>query len=191
MEPDFSQEVQKTVQILRKGGTILYPTDTIWGIGCDATHNEAVEKVLRIKHRMEAKSLIILVDRFEEIPKYVMRVPDIAMDLIRVADKPLTIIYSQAKNLASNVIARDGSIAIRVVNHPFCQALLKAFGKPIVSTSANVSGEPSPILYSKISEEIKREVDHIVELDKNTLRQMSPSRIIRIFDNGQFQIIRD
>jgi L-threonylcarbamoyladenylate synthase len=186
----MEKEIKRCVDVLRSGGTILYPTDTIWGIGCDATREKAVEKVYRIKKRMESKSLIILVDAEEVLPHYMDSVPEIARDLIRSVDTPLTIIYPNARNLAKNVIAEDGTIAIRVVKNEFCRRLIQAFGKPIVSTSANISGQEPPLMFKFISEEILEQVNYVVNLYQDVLREVKPSTIIRIRENGEFEIIR-
>jgi len=187
----YEQELWRTVEILRSGGTILYPTDTIWGIGCDATNFVAVENVYKLKHRVESKSLIVLLNDETKLPDYVEKVPDISFDLINSLDKPTTIIYSKAKNLASNVIAQDGSIAIRVTKDQFCRDLIKLFGKPIVSTSANVSGDPSPVIYRDVPDDILNGVDYIVNLFQNRMNSPKPSTIIRLFENGEFIIIRN
>jgi L-threonylcarbamoyladenylate synthase len=187
----YEQELWRAVEILRSGGTILYPTDTIWGIGCDATNFEAVENVYKIKHRVESKSLIILLDDETKLPEYVEKVPDISFDLINSLDKPTTIIYSKAKNLAVNVIASDGSIAIRVTKDAFCRDLIKLFGKPIVSTSANISGDPSPVIYRDVPDDILNGVDYIISLYHERMNSPKPSTIIRLFENGEFIIVRN
>ena len=187
----FEQELWRTVEILRSGGSILYPTDTIWGVGCDATNYEAVDNIYRIKHRLESKSLIVLIDDVSQLEEYVENVPEIAYDLIDSLDKPTTIIYSNAINLASNVIAPDGSIAIRVTKDPFCRDLIKLLGRPIVSTSANISGDPSPVIYRDVPDEILNGVDYIVNLHHDRMNSPKPSTIIRLFENGEFSIIRN
>src|ERR1035437_5333686 len=187
----YEQELWRAVEILRSGGTILYPTDTIWGIGCDATNFKAVENVYKLKHRVESKSLIVLLNDESKLSDYVEKVPDISYDLINSLNKPTTIIYSNAKNLASNVVAQDGSIAIRVTKDQFCRDLIKLFGKPIVSTSANISGDPSPIIYRDVPEDILNGVDYIVNLYHERMNSPKPSTIIRLFENGEFIIIRN
>jgi L-threonylcarbamoyladenylate synthase len=187
----YEQELWRAVEILRSGGIILYPTDTIWGIGCDATNFKAVENVYKLKHRVESKSLIVLLDDETKLPEFVEKVPDISFDLINSLNKPTTIIYSHAKNLASNVIAADGSIAIRVTKDPFCRDLIKLFGKPIVSTSANISGDPSPVIYRDVPEDILNGVDYIVNFYHERMNSPKPSTIIRLFENGEFIIIRN
>lgn len=184
-------EIENCVKVLKRGGTLLYPTDTIWGIGCDATLPESVSKIYRIKHREEDRSFIVLVSCVEQLSNYVEVVPDIAKDLLQAVDSPLTIIYPKGKRLAENVMGKDGSIAIRVVKTEFCKKLLQKFGKPIVSTSANISGEPSPIHFNSISPLIKSSVDHIVMIPDAIISEVKPSRIIKIEDSGMFEVIRE
>lgn len=186
----LKEEINKCLQVLKEGGLILYPTDTIWGIGCDATNKEAVAKVFALKRRTEAKSLIVLLDTDNKLQSYVREIPDVAYDLIEYAENPLTIIYSDAKNLAENVINEDGSVGIRVTNHSFCKELIQRFKKPIVSTSANISGQEAPANFSKISEEIKEGVNHIVNLEQDDLSIKKPSTIIKLEPNGRFAFIR-
>jgi len=186
----MENEIQKCVGVLNNGGTILYPTDTIWGIGCDALNDKAVEKVYQLKKRMESKSLIILLDDPEKLKFYVDKVPEIAWDLIKNVDTPLTIIYPKGKNLAKNVIGEDNSIAIRIVNNKFCKSLIQVLGKPVVSTSANVSGSPTPLVFKNISKEILNQVDHVVSLYQDEPLNLKPSRIIKLNENGEFRIIR-
>jgi L-threonylcarbamoyladenylate synthase len=189
--PDnFNQEVQRALEVLRAGGTILYPTDTIWGIGCDATNSRAVEKVYKLKQRVESKSLIVLLDDMEKLPVYVEKVPEITFDLLNSIDTPLTIIYSNARNLAKNVMAADKTIAIRIVREHFCKELIRSFNKPIVSTSANVSNDPTALMFSNISKEISEKADYIVNLYQNRLNQTKPSTIIRLFESGEYEVIR-
>ena len=147
---------------MREGGVILYPTDTIWGIGCDATNEDAVRRVYEIKQRQDSKAMLVLVDSSVKVDFYVQDVPEVAWDLIDLADKPLTIIYSGARNLAANLLAEDGSVGIRVTNEDFSKRLCQQFRKAVVSTSANISGQPSPRNFSEISEEVKSAVDYIV-----------------------------
>ncbi len=183
-------EINKCLEVLKKGGTILYPTDTIWGIGCDATSEKAVQKVYRIKKRMETKSLIVLVENEERLRRHATEIPDIAWDLIRNVDTPLTIIYPQAKNLAKNVIADDGSIAIRIVKTEFCARLISLFDRPIVSTSANISGEPTPLMFRHIDDTIRSQVDYVANLNQDILTEVKPSTIIKLKSTGEFEIIR-
>jgi len=186
----MEDEILKCLEVLKRGGTILYPTDTIWGIGCDALNDTAVEKVYLLKKRMESKSLIILLDDPEKLSLYVDKVPEIAWDLIKNVDTPLTIIFPNGKNLPKNVIGEDNTIAIRIVNNKFCESLIHALGRPIVSTSANVSGSPTPLVYKDISKEISNQVDYIVSLYHGEFMDVKPSRIIKLNENGEFRIIR-
>jgi len=190
MLPAMKNEIKKCVEVLKKEGTILYPTDTIWGIGCDATSQKAVEKIYHLKKRVESKSLIILLADMKEISKYVKTVPDIARDLMKNVERPLTIIYPNAQNLAKNVIAEDHSIAIRIVKNEFCKALIRAFGKPIVSSSANIANEQAPMVFKRVSKEIVDHVDYVVTLYQDVLQEVKPSRIIKLKENGEFHIIR-
>jgi len=187
----YEQELEKAVEILKAGGTLLYPTDTIWGLGCDATNPKAVEKIFRLKNREESKSLIILLDDEINLYKYVDNLPEITFDLLKNLDKPTTIIYSNAKNLASNVVAADGTIGIRVTRDPFCRDLVRRFGKPIVSTSANISGDPSPIVFREITKDLISQVSYTVNLYRDQMNSSKPSTIIRLFENGEFIIIRN
>jgi L-threonylcarbamoyladenylate synthase len=186
----MEQEIKKCLEILKKGGTILYPTDTIWGIGCDATNKSAVDKIYRIKKRPENKNLIILVDDEEMLKSYIKSIPDIAWDLISNMDRPLTIIYPDAQNLPENLIGKDDSIAIRLVRNDFCRNLIHEFRKPIVSSSANISGENSPLIFKDIPKEILDSVDYVVNLYQDQIQKLRPSTIIKLFENCEFQIIR-
>jgi len=183
-------EIFNATKVLTSGGTILYPTDTIWGIGCDATNASAVEKIYKIKKRIESKCLIVLVTDIEMLKEYLVSFPDMAMDLINSLEQPTTIIYPKAKNIVKNVMAADGSVAIRIVKDEFCKQMITLFGKPIVSTSANISGEVAPVSFCKISEEIINSVDYIVKHERNKLKQMKPSTIIKLHDDGEYEIIR-
>lgn len=187
---DFEEDILKSLKFLETGGTILYPTDTIWGIGCDATNTKAVEKIYRIKSRTEAKSLIVLLDHIDKLPTYIEKVPDITSDLLDSITNPVTIIYSDARKLAPNVVASDGTIAIRIVKDDFCSELIRRFGKPIVSTSANISGFDPPAVFSQIATEIKNSVDYIVIYKQDYYTRSKPSTIIRLRDDGMYTIIR-
>lgn len=189
-DTDYHDDLLKALEVLRSGGSILYPTDTIWGLGCDATNTKAVDNIYRIKQRIESKSLIILVSDFEQISNWVEEIPEVAADLIRLIENPLTIIYSNAKNLPENVIASDGTIGIRVVKEPFCIELIRLFGKPIISTSANISGEPAPVTFSHISNQILGSVDYIVKYKQQLLTQSKASTIIRLMETGEYVILR-
>lgn len=186
----LKEEINKALEVLKSGGVILYPTDTIWGLGCDASNPEAVEKVLKIKNRPAEKSLIVLLDVDTKLQSYVNDVPEIAYDLIEYAEHPLTIIFSGAKNLAKNVINNDGSIGIRIVKHDFCTPLIQRFRKPIVSTSANLSGEASPKNFDDISSEIIDAVDYIVDFEQENRSSKKPSTIMKLSPGGQFEFIR-
>ena len=174
---------------MREGGVILYPTDTIWGIGCDATNEDAVRRVYEIKQRQDSKAMLVLVDSSVKVDFYVRDVP--AWDLIDLADKPLTIIYSGARNLAANLLAEDGSVGIRVTNEDFSKRLCQQFRKAIVSTSANISGQPSPKNFSEISEEVKSAVDYIVGYRQEEMSNPKPSSIIKLDKGGVIKIIRE
>jgi len=186
----MKEDIAKALETLKSGGLILYPTDTIWGIGCDATNAEAVDKVYRLKEREKDKSLIILLENDHKLSSYIKEIPEVAYQLIEYADKPLTIIYSGAKNLAPNLIAEDGSIGIRIVKHPFCEQLLQRFRKPIVSTSANISGKPAPRNFSEVSEEIKNGVDYVVEFGQHDITPKQASTIMKLDPSGAFSFIR-
>ena len=176
---------------MREGGVILYPTDTIWGIGCDATNEDAVRRVYEIKQRQDSKAMLVLVDSSVKVDFYVRDVPEVAWDLIDLADKPLTIIYSGARNLAANLLAEDGSVGIRVTNEDFSKSLCQQFRKAIVSTSANISGQPSPKNFSEISEEVKSAVDYIVGYRQEEMSNPKPSSIIKLDKGGVIKIIRE
>ena len=172
------------------GGLILYPTDTIWGIGCDATNEEAVRKVYALKRRSDHKAMLLLMDSSAKLNYYVQEVPDVAWDLIELADSPLTVIYSGARNVAPNLLAEDGSVGIRITQEEFSHKLCERFRKPLVSTSANVSGEPSPANFSEISATIKAGVDYIVRYRQDDLSKAAPSHIITLGAGGLVKIIR-
>lgn len=176
---------------MNEGGIILYPTDTIWGIGCDATNEDAVQRVYEIKQRSDSKAMLVLVDSAVKVDFYVRDVPEIAWDLIELADKPLTIIYSGARHLASNLVAEDGSVGIRVTDEEFSKRLCQQFRKAIVSTSANISGQPSPANFSEISEDIKSAVDYIVGVRQEEMGHPKPSSIIKLDKGGVIKIIRE
>ena len=176
---------------MREGGVILYPTDTIWGIGCDATNEDAVRRVYEIKQRQDSKAMLVLVDSSVKVDFYVRDVPEVAWDLIDLADKPLTIIYSGARNLAANLLAEDGSVGIRVTNEDFSKRLCQQFRNAIVSTSANISGQPSPKNFSEISEEVKSAVDYIVGYRQEEISNPKPSSIIKLDKGGVIKIIRE
>lgn len=184
-------ELNDALKVLRGGGSILYPTDTIWGIGCDATNGKAVDKVYRIKERMAEKSMIILVSDLDMLREYVEEIPEIAEELIASVTEPLTIIYPGARNLPRNIISGDGSIAVRIPMHDYCMALLEAFGRPVSSTSANMSGMPNPLSFRQISEEIKAQVDYTVDEKHQQINRMKPSTIVKIDASGDIRVLRN
>jgi len=186
----MNEDIQEAVKVIKSGGTFLYPTDTIWGIGCDATNSKAVDKIYKIKERSKLSRFIVLVDSPAKILDYVEEIPDILWDLLKSLDSPTTIIYPKAKKLPKNVISKDGSIAIRIVKHEFCQRLIHILNKPIISTSANFSSEPSPVVFKDISEELKSKVDYIVKTGRDKMNKSKGSTIIKIKMNGEFEIIR-
>ncbi|OEJ98843.1 threonylcarbamoyl-AMP synthase [Flavivirga aquatica] len=183
------QEINKTIQVLKQGGIILYPTDTVWGIGCDANNAGAVKKIYELKQREDSKALICLVADDRMLKKHVKNIPDAALSIIDIADKPTTIIYDEAQNLASNLIAPDGTIAIRIPDDDFCYQLSRKFNGAIVSTSANISGFPTPKSFKEISKAILKGVDYVVNLhqEKNCSK---PSSIIKLSNNGIVKVIR-
>jgi len=183
-------EIKNAVKVLREGGIILYPTDTIWGLGCDATRTDAVNKIFRIKMREESKSLIVFVDSIEMLARYVGEIPAAALNILEVTDSPLTIIYPGARNLAANLIAEDGSVGIRIPADEFCLKLIARFRKPIVSTSANISGENPPAHYGDISEKIRELADYTAEYRRDDLQKRRASPVIKIQINGEVKIIR-
>ncbi|WP_242204336.1 L-threonylcarbamoyladenylate synthase [Aestuariivivens insulae] len=185
----MQNEIKKALAVLKEGGLILYPTDTVWGIGCDASNPEAIKKVYQLKQREDSKALICLVADDRMLKKYVKQIPSAALDIIDIADKPTTIIYDNAQNLASNLIADDGSIAIRVPDDEFCYQLSRKFNAAIVSTSANISGEPTPKSFKEISPAILKGVDYVVDLHREKMCT-KPSSIIKLSNNGIVKIIR-
>ncbi len=184
-------DIKKALDILKNGGIILYPTDTIWGIGCDATNVEAVKRIYEIKKREDSKSMLVLMENPNRISSYVDDVPEIALDLLEVTNKPTTIIYSNAKNLAENLINSDGSIGIRITAEEFTQQLIQRFRKPIVSTSANVSGASPAQNFIEIDQDIIDAVDYVVEYRQNDFTKAQASSIIKIGDDWSVQIIRE
>ena len=185
----LKEEVRKACEILKNGGIILYPTDTIWGIGCDATNEVAVKRVYELKHREDSKAMLVLLDDVGKLASYV-EVPDVAYELLEVNDKPMTIIYPNAKNLAKNLIAQDRTIGIRITSEIFTKSLLYRFRKPIVATSANISGEPSPRCFAEISDAVKTAVDYVVDFRQEETTNPAPSSIIKLGVGGEIQIIR-
>ena len=183
-------DIKKAVEVMRNGGIILYPTDTIWGIGCDATNRDAVERIYNLKRRDDHKAMICLVDSDARLQRYVRNVPEVAWNLLELAEKPTTVILDNAVNLADNLIADDGSIAMRITKEPFSKELCYRFQKPIVSTSANISGEPAAQNYMDISEEILNGVDYVCWSRRQEHKPHKPSSIVKLGQDGQVTIIR-
>ena len=186
----MEEDIKNCIEIMKKGGIILYPTDTIWGIGCDATNEAAVQRVYELKRRADNKAMIVLVDSADRLDHYVVDVPDMAYELIDVAVKPLTLIYDGAYNLAKNLLGENDSIGIRVSQERFSPELCAKFRKPLVSTSANISGAAAAATFAQISEEIKQGVDYIVKYRQNEKEPNSASNIIKLSSDGTFKIIR-
>lgn len=184
------EDIRKAVEVLRKGGVILYPTDTVWGIGCDATNSEAVKRVYDIKQRDDSKALICLVDSDARLQRYIRKVPDVAWQLLDCCDKPTTVILDGAVNLAENLIAEDGSVGIRITQEPFSKELCFRFQKALVSTSANISGEPATQNYPDIDPKIIEAVDYVCWSRRQEHKPHKPSSIIKLTEDGQVTIIR-
>lgn len=185
----MKEEIQKCVKTLKNGGIILYPTDTVWGLGCDATNETAIAKIFELKKREDAKSLITIVSSDAMLQRYVEEVPELAWDIIDLATKSTTIIYSKGKNLATNSIAKDGSIGIRLIKEGFANQLVHRFNKPIISTSANISGEPTPLNFNEISTNLKKQVDFVVNSQFDTGSKQASS-ILKLALNGEIKVIR-
>lgn len=183
-------EIKNSLKILNQNMLLLYPTDTVWGIGCDATSEEAVAKVFEIKQRSESKSLVILVDSFKMLQKYIPKVPNAVLELLSKATNPTTIIYENPVGLAKNVVAADDTVAIRVVQNEFCRELIHLFGKPIVSTSANISGNPTPKSFNEIEMSILDSVDYVVNLHRDEVNEKS-STILKVNEKGEITVLRN
>ena len=183
-------DIKAALDVLQKGGVILYPTDTVWGLGCDACNEEAVKRIYDIKKRIDSKSLLVLMENAALIERYVADVPEIAYNLIELTDKPLTIVYDGAKNLASSLVAEDGSIGIRITTEAFSSDLIRRFKRPIVSTSANVSGKPSPACFDEIDKLIIDAVDYVVKYRQNDTHKAVASSIMKLGRGGEIKIIR-
>ncbi len=186
----MEEDIRQAVEVMRRGGVILYPTDTVWGIGCDATNEEAVRRVYDIKKRDYGKALICIVDSEYMLQRYVAEMPGVAWDLVEYATRPLTVVFDKAKNLATNVLAADGSVGIRVTREEFSRRLCHRFQRAVVSTSANESGEPAPACFDDISEKIKEAVDYVALSRREERTDTAPSSVIRIGRNGEVAIIR-
>ncbi len=182
--------MEKALEVLKKGGTILYPTDTIWGIGCDATNPEAIQKIFDIKKRDAHKSMIILVESEKRLQDLV-DVPEMAWEIIDLSEKPVTIVYENPRNLPKEILAEDGSIGIRLVKNDFCKKLISKLNKPLVSTSANLSGQKSPLQFSDISSEIVNSVDFAVEENRDLVSEFSGSSVIKIWSDNRIKVLRE
>ena len=187
----MEEEIKKSIEVLRAGGVLLYPTDTVWGLGCDATNETAVKRIYEIKQRADSKALLLLIDSVGKLQGYVDEVPELAYDIIEMSEKPITIIYSKGKNLATNVLADDGSIGIRVTRELFSRALCERFRRPIVSTSANISGAPTPRNFSQIALEVIESVDYVVGYRQTDLSEATASSIIKLGPGSFVQVIRE
>ena len=184
------EDLKNALQVLRNGGVILYPTDTVWGLGCDATNADAVKRIFTIKQREDSKSMLVLMENPNMLGAYIKEIPEIAWQLIEVTDKPLTIIYPGAKNLAMNLLAEDGSIGIRITTETFTEHLIQQFRRPVVSTSANLAGKPTPKNFDEIEEAVLKAVDYVVQYRQGDNAKSQPSSIIKLGLSGQIQIIR-
>ena len=184
------EEVHKTSRCILSGGIILYPTDTIWGIGCDATNQDAVKRIFQIKKREDQKSMLVLMDGIPMLKHHLKEVPEQLGEILKSSDKPTTIIYPGARNLAANLLAEDGSVGIRITSDPFCRQLIVLTGKPIVSTSANISGKQSPALFNEIDDSLMEMVDHVVQWRQNETEPAAPSSIIKLDEHGSITILR-
>ena len=185
-----AEEIQKAYDALKAGKIILYPTDTIWGLGCDPSNPEAVKRLFELKGRQENKAMIILIERLEQLRDYVVNIPEVAWDIVDFSENPLTVIYPKGKNVAENLLPADGSIAIRLVREVFCQSLIRKFKKAIVSTSANISGNPTATNFKEIDKSILDSVDHIVNLRQNDKTSAKPSVVMKIELNGEIKFLR-
>ena len=187
---DFENDIKNCIAVLQQGGVILYPTDTVWGLGCDAMNETAVEKILTIKNRPKEKGMIVLLAEARDILLYVATPhPDI-IAIIESLDRPTTVIYENALEFPANVVNTDGSIAIRVTTDPFCKALIKRFRKPIISTSANISGQPTPSIFKMVDKAISGSVDYIVSYRQDDEEIHTPSRLVRIMEDGGIEVVR-
>jgi L-threonylcarbamoyladenylate synthase len=187
---DFKDDIAKALEVLRKGGVILYPTDTVWGLGCDATNFDAVQRVIEIKKRAKKQAMLVLLENINNVASYVDDVPDVAYDIIELAVNPTTIVFDKGKNLAHNLLGADGSIGIRVTNEPFTQQLIHRFRKPVVLSSANISGKPSPKCFGDIPEELRSQADYMVNYRQGEKRKPAPSSIIKLGSTGLVHVVR-
>jgi L-threonylcarbamoyladenylate synthase len=187
---NFETDIKEGVDALKAGKVILYPTDTVWGLGCDPKNEDAIRRILEIKGRQAGKGMILLIERIEQLRDYVFQIPDIAWDIVDFAEKPLTVVYPKGKNISPMVTAEDGSIAIRMVKDDFCKALIRKFGRAILSTSANKSGSKTPGNFSQIENEIISQVDYTVKHKREEKALNESSSILRIGLKGEVQFIR-
>lgn len=189
-EKELEEEIERMVRVLRNGGVVVYPTDTVWGIGCDATNPEAVEKVFRLKNRKDSKSMLVLVDSRKELEKWVPEIPDAAVMLMEAAVRPLTIVYDHVDGIADSLRAEDGSTGVRVTSEPFSNRLCRRLGRPLVSTSANQSGDKTPLNFHEISEKILAGADHVADWRREEVLKGVPSNIIKVTGSGVVTVIR-
>lgn len=187
---DFEDDIKNCIDALRNGGTILYPTDTVWGLGCDATNEEAVDKIFALKQRPKEKSMIVLLADAKDILQHVAAPPPDIIALVEAFERPTTVIYPHGLGFADNVLNADGSIAIRVTTDPFCKALIKRLRAPLVSTSANLSGQPTAAIFQEVNPAIVNGVDYAVRHRRNDTTKASPSRLVRMNDDGEMEILR-
>ncbi len=190
LSQESKEDIRRAVEVMNQGGVILYPTDTIWGLGCDATNPEAVKRIYEIKQRTDAKALISLVDSETKVQFYVKEVPEVAWDVMELSEKPMTVVFDGGRNLAPNLLAEDGSVAIRITKEAFSKELCMRMKRAVVSTSANISGQPAPRCFSEISEEIKKAVDYICTSRQDEPPTQTASSIIKLGAGGEVTIIR-
>ena len=191
MKSEYGDDIMNALRVLRAGGVILYPTDTIWGLGCDATNALAVQKIFAIKQRDDSKSLIILVNSVSMLERYVVNPPEVALQMAELSQKPLTIVYDRGRSLAEGVASADGSVGVRICSEPFCDELINAFRKPIISTSANISGTEAPALFDEISEEVINAADYVCLYRQYDRSRLPASSVIRVSGNGAVKILRE
>ena len=190
LSPESKEDIRRAVEVMNNGGIILYPTDTIWGLGCDATNADAVHRIYEIKQRTDAKALISLVDSETKVQFYVKEVPEVAWDVMELSERPMTVVFDGGRNLAPNLLAEDGSVAIRITKEAFSKELCMRMKRAVVSTSANISGQPAPRCFSEISEEIKGAVDYICTSRQDEPPTQTASSIIKLGAGGEVTIIR-
>ena len=190
LTPESKEDIRRAIEVMNKGGIILYPTDTIWGLGCDATNADAVRRIYDIKQRTDSKALISLVDSETKVQFYVKEVPEVAWDVMELSERPMTVVFDGGRNLAPNLLAEDGSVAIRITKEAFSKELCMRMKRAIVSTSANISGQPAPRCFSEISEEIKAAVDYICTSRQDEPPTQTASSIIKLGVGGEVTIIR-